>query len=389
MNMVDTILALSIGLLLMSSIASMMHMSSEKTVQKRAAEEIMAVSEAARHYAERYHATLLPHLSPAGGRSVTVEDLIDDGLLAPGTPEENVWGQTYGIYFRRVDTTVPDGVGGTRDDYGVRVVVLTEGGYKGNNIEEFNNRTVPGTLDYLTSGGAYVASGQIPNQPAGTLIGTGWRMPLGTIGVPDPGPGHLGMVTLYTIPNMTEDYLYRVEVGPEELNTMFTEIHLDDHAILETKEMQFVPHTLADMANFCATGTNESQIFQMRNRGLYICRDGEVHEILDTGNALQIKDMTLVGHGYRIAKPECAPHTDSLPEISITPIAMAAQTEKTPSITTFQAFAVDGGDYWQVILRMQDSKSKEDDPNAGWRYPDKHLVMGHAITFCRSAAMTP
>ena len=322
MNLLDVVLALTVVLLLMSTLASIMYAGSEKNIQKRAAEELQYVAKAAEHYAHRHHETLLPVVTATTGRRITVQDLINDNFLPQGAATQNVWGQDYGIYFRRVEATVPDGKGGTIDDHSLRVIVLTEGGYRGNNERVFNNRTVPGTLPFMPSGGGYISSGDIPSQPANSLIGTGWTLVLASVGVPSPGPGHMGVVSTFNSPSMTHDYLYRVDVGREELNTMETELHMNDYAILGTKEVEFIPHTMDEMQDFCLANQEESRVFQLEDNGLYICRQGhvvgapsETHEILDTGNALAIKDVRLVSHGELISKPVCAPHTNSEPEI--------------------------------------------------------------------------
>lgn len=389
MSMLDSVLALAIVILLMASIAGLLHMASEKNVQKIVAEQLQTISVAAQEYAKKYHATLLPNLTPAGGTTITVQDLIDNGFLAQGSTATNAWGQTYGIHFRRIDTTVPDPDGGTMTDHAIRVAVITMGGNR--NDARFNNVTVVGATAFLPPGGAYVASGDIASQPAGTLVGRGWTMPLGSIGVANPGAGHLAIISSFNTSSLGHDFLYRVDAGIEELNTMETELHMSDHAILDIKELQFQPHTIDEMANFCAnaamTPDDPVRVFSLEDNGLYICRNGAVQEILDTGNSIAIKDIRLVANGDTVAKPICSPHTNSEPEIYLTPVAMASKSEKTPPITSFQTFATDTGDNWTVTVRLQDGKSKPAESNAGWRYPAANLAMAQAILFCRSPAM--
>ena len=303
MNLTEVILALTIILLMLASIANFMHIGTEKNVQKRVAEEAQEIARAADEYAQKYHARLMPNLTPTSGRSITIRDLVNDNFLKPGTAEENIWGQTYGIYFRRVDTTVPDGMGGTKDDHGIRVVVLTEGGVRGADDEIFVNKIVPGVIPFMSAGAGFTPSGVLPNQPRGSLVGTGWTMDLNSMGVPDPGPGHIGVVSTFNTPAIAHDFLYRKDIGIEELNTMETEMHMDDHAILASKEIRFIPHTLAEMDQFCTNNPEDSRLFQLEDNGLYLCRKGRVaaapfaiQEVMDTGNVLQIKDIRQWGY---------------------------------------------------------------------------------------------
>lgn len=387
MNMTDLLIALGFSILIFSMLMGLVQWGTEKNVQRVAAEQIYEVSKAAELYAQRYHATLLPQLTPTSGISISVQDLMNDGFLPAAYVNRNVWGQSYGIYFRRIDTTVPDPDGGTKIEHGIRVIVITEGGHQNSN--QFRNKTVVGASLFMPSGGAFVASGDIASQPAGSLIGSGWTLPLADIGVPNPGPGHIAVVSNYSANTLSQDFLYRVEVpGNPDLNAMQTELNMSDHAIERIKEMQFIPHTMAEMQNFCANSPLPAdapvRVFLLENNGLYICREGEVQEIQDTGNALMVKDIRIVANGEVISKPTCSPDTNSAPEIYLSPIAIAAQAVDTPPITAFQAFATSLNDtQWRVTIRMQDAKSKDGE----WRFPGSDVAMAQAILLCRSPKM--
>lgn len=387
MNMVDTIIALAFTILMLSVIGGLVHWGSEKNAQQRAARQILEIHNAAEHYARRYSASLLPGLTPTTGTEISVDDLVRDGFLAAAHSGRNVWGQTYKIYFRRLDTTVPESDGaGTTTEHGILVIVITQGGI--NQSRQFQNQTVPGAVSYTGGQGAYVASGDIPAQPAATLIGSGWSMSLANIGIPNPGGGHLGVISTYSASALSQDFLYRVAVpGHPELNAMQTTLDMSDHAINNISNLQFRPKTMAEMQELCtdADADSSAHVFLLEDNGLYICRDGAVQEMQDTGNALMLKDIQIVSNGDVVVKPNCSPYTNSNAEIYLSPVAMAARTQRTPPITAFQAYATDTGANWEITIRMQDSKSKSSEPE--WRYPDAAVAQAQAVIICRSPAM--
>lgn len=383
MNMMDVLLSLIMTILMTGIILGVVQWGSQKNTQKKVAEQLNQVAQAAQQYAIKHQFEILDSATTTAGPNISVQQLIDDGFLPHGFTDRNSWGQNYRIYFRKNEITVPDvTTGADTTEEGITTVVMTEGGTQ--NSASFHNNTVPGTVAFLPSGGGYVASGVIPNQPQGNLIGAGWQRVLADIGIPDPGAGHLGIISDYDSSSLGHDTMYRVEVpGHPELNAMQTELDMTDHAIKNIKELTFVPHTMEDMAGFCTHGGDETRIFKLENNGFYTCRDGHVQEILDTGNSIVVKDVRLVAHGELVPKPSCSPFTDSQPEIFLAQTAMAEKALDTRAITAFQTYAVDAGENWRVILRVQTAAQKSGE----WVYPPANIAQAQATIFCRSPQM--
>ncbi|GKT29876.1 shufflon system plasmid conjugative transfer pilus tip adhesin PilV, partial [Aduncisulcus paluster] len=165
----------------------------------------------------------------------------------------------------------------------------------------------------------------------------GWTVNLSGTNIPIPSPGHIGGRAFLREGDLSQDFLYRVEVpGHPELNEMSTELDMTDHAIENVKEIQFEEHTIADID---ATG---------------FCGDPEKKAILaDTGNSQLFKDATYATDGELIPKPTCPPGVTSVPQIFVAP-AVFAEGPESQAFVAVQSWATDEGDNWRVHLRIKD-----------------------------------
>ena len=255
------------------------------------------------------------------------------------------------------------------------MVVLTTGG-RGHTAGEpdFANIMVPETAAMAKAG--FVPTGLIGS--AAVLRGAygAWEAPLADMGLAAT-PGHLGSISTLSASDLEQDYLYRVAVpGRPELNAMQTSLDMSGHSINNIGSLDFAPQDFADMADFCATADDEGRTFLDADQGLYLCRDGRIVLVADSGNSTLIRTKTMGWNGQLIDKPVCAEGTGTIPQIYVSQ-AMAAAGAEAPSISAFQAWATDYSDtQWQVHLRLRTVG------NDDWIYPDATFGRVEVTTVC-------
>lgn len=337
-----------------------------------ASEQLLMVASSAKEYVKKHNSALYASSGPTSGPTITVQNLIDEGLLRPiGL---NPWRQSYQIYIRKPSTTSAR----------LRVIVLTTGGDSSD--RRFETSTIPGAAAKAGAGGAYVPSSLIPGDDPGTLIGAahGWSMTFATLGVPSPGPGHLGYVSDYDSSDLAQDYLYRVEVpGNPELNAMQTELDMSDHAIEGIKEAQFIERTISTEA--CSATEDQGRLFLDREQGLYLCRNNRIEILADSGNSLLVRQQTLLTNGAVIDKPVCPPKTDLEPQIFVSP-SIAEIGPTAPPMSAFQTWAVSLSDtQWQVFMRIL-TADKSIGGSTGWGYPSDNYARIAVTTVCARPA---
>ena len=172
-----------------------------------------------------------------------------------------------------------------------------------------------------------------------------------------------------------QDFLYRVAVpGHAELNQMQTELDMTDHAIRKVQEVQFTARTLGTET---CDADSEGRVFLDTNQGLYICRNGQMEILADTGNSTLLKNATLARNGDVIEEPTCPPGTNTVPEIFVAPSITAAGAEA-PPLTAFQAWATSlNATQWRVNLRLLTT-----DDNLGWVNPAPDYARIIVCTTC-------
>lgn len=369
-TLLETIGAILVILILTVGLAHFLNKGTTEMRKQAVAQHLSRVTEAVTSYGRAHYKDLLDKATATKGPTITIADLIREEFLPTGFNDHNPWNQTYAIYAREPKAGE------------LQLITLTTGGRSHTTREtDFGNIDVPSTAALAKAG--FIPTGAQAGHSTGQLRGAygAWVLELSSLGITAPAPGHLGSVSNLTSFEVGHDYLYRVEVpGHPELNEMWTELDMTDHAIEKVKEVQFVPHTLDEMENFCASEEQNGRFFLHEDEGLYICRDGKVQAVADTGNSLMIKEMTLASHGQRIAKPHCPSGVDSKPEIFVSPMALGAGYNGAP-IAGMQSWATSVSDeQWQVNLRIL-----TDDPTLGnqaWINPPAQYGQVMVLTLC-------
>lgn len=371
MHLLGTIGAIIVLIIMMPGFLGWWESGHTATQQRIVANHMTAVTRAARQYVNRHQDTLLAQAQAASGPTVTIAELINEGFLTEGFQPRNAWLQEYQIHVRQPQA-------GT-----LQAIVLTTGG-RNNETDKFRNVTVPGAAALVGGAGGFVPSGILPGQTENMLqgAGNGWILDLGSVGIASPGSGHLGAVSSYDSSALGQDFLYRVAVpGQPELNAMQTELDMTDHAIRNVSELQFEEREITDES--CASAEDQGRVFLDSIQGLYLCRNGSLEIIGDTGNSAPLKSVTVAKNGDRITKPACAPGTGTAPAIFTAP-SIAEAGPEAPPLTSFQTWATSLSDTeWQVHMRVQTgSKTLDGADGDGWVYPADDYGRIMALTMC-------
>jgi len=337
-------------------------------LQKRAvAQHFTTIVQATRKYLLQNHSQLLAVSSANTGPIISLDTLRAADCLSDLVGDSNAWGQSYHITTR----VTPEG--------NLAGVILTTNG-RGDSNEEplFANVTVPDAAALARAG--FVPTGLVT--PGNVLRGPfgSWEIDLASFGLSGTATaGHLGVMTTLESSDLKQDYLYRVAVPDHpELNTMRTELDMTDHAIRGVQEIQYVSHSFESREDFCTTSEDEGRTFLDQEKGLYLCREGKIRVVSDTGNSLLMQGATLAVHGQIIEKPICPAGAGTHPEIFVAPSIAAATTtgDKVLPMHSMQAWAVNYSDTeWQVLMRLLTSENT-------WIAPNEKYGRMMVITSC-------
>jgi len=138
-------------------------------------------------------------------------------------------------------------------------------------------------------------------------------------------------------------------------------------------DLAFTPRAIT--TETCNTTTENGHVFLDPMQGLYLCRNGNLEIISDTGNSTPLQEMTLAKDGDVINKPTCATGTNTVPQIFVSPaIASVDGTSSVatnvPPIDAFQAYAVNTSPTtWTVHLRLLPMMMSPTD-TVDWINPD-------------------
>ncbi len=359
--------------------------------QRLAADHMISVVDATQQYIMAHKGTLLSGANMPtanSGPQITIATLRNEHFLPTNFSNNNVWRQGYRIYIRQPQAGTLQGV------------IVTTGGIhsgalpaKGTQADKFHNTTVPGAATLVGGAGGFTGSGQ-GGRVATTLYGAAnsWSIPLGDIGVAGPGAGQLGAVTTYSSSALGQDFLYRMSIpGMPELNQMQTALDMTDHSINHVHDLQLTEREIS--GETCAGINDSGRVFLDKNYGLYICRNGQMQVISDSGNSSQIKSTTIAVNGEKITKPTCAANTSTVPTIFTSPAIFEAGPEA-PPMTSVQTWAEDKSTYWVIRMRIQTpakgktykagSVTYTADDN-GWVYPPKDYGKIFVITLCQKS----
>lgn len=334
--------------------------------QSHAADQLRQVNDASDAYIKRHFDTLLSSTTPSSGPQITIDQLVNDGLLPEGFRNSNIWGQSYEIYVRKPHENT------------LNSITITRGGREHKEGDSFATLTVPGAALRLGGAGGFVPTGALPGQQDGTLHGAagGFILDLAALGIASPGPGHLGAYSAFDEYDLGTDYLYRGEVpGHPEYNQMQTELDMTGHGIENVGSVQYVSRTVTD-GESCST-EDEGKMFLDELQGMYLCRNGMLVLMADTGNSTQFKMSTVANNGDRIAKPSCAPGTGTSPQIYVAP-AIASSGSQSPAMSALQAWATSvSATEWQVHLRVLNTSNSD-----AWVYPTPEYGRVMVFTTC-------
>ena len=334
--------------------------------KSHAADQLRQVNDASDAYIKRHFDTLLSSTTPSSGPQITIDQLVNDGLLPEGFRNSNIWGQSYEIYVRKPHENT------------LNSITITRGGREHKEGDSFATLTVPGAALRLGGAGGFVPTGALPGQQDGTLHGAagGFILDLAALGITSPGPGHLGAYSAFDEYDLGTDYLYRGEVpGHPEYNQMQTELDMTGHGIENVGSVQYVSRTVTD-GESCST-EDEGKMFLDELQGMYLCRNGMLVLMADTGNSTQFKMSTVANNGDRIAKPSCAPGTGTSPQIYVAP-AIASSGSQSPAMSALQAWATSvSATEWQVHLRVLNTSNSD-----AWVYPTPEYGRVMVFTTC-------
>ncbi|MDR2055454.1 MAG: shufflon system plasmid conjugative transfer pilus tip adhesin PilV [Desulfovibrio sp.] len=374
MPLLGTIGALLITVILLPQLYSLWDYGHTQTQKRLAADHLKMVTLAASEYVRKHDETLRTSATASSGPSVGVPDLINDDLLRQGFSSRNVWGQTYQIYFRQPKTNE------------LQAIVLTTGG-RTDNPAKFETIIVPSAALLAGGSAGFVPNGDVPGQTADTLHGAGggWVLSLGALGIPSPGPGHLGALGTFDDSALGQDFLYRVAVpGHPELNAMQTELDMTDHAIRGVSELQFTEREIS--TETCADD-EQGRVFLDKYQGLFLCRNNRLEAIGDTGNSTLLREAALARNGDTVSKPVCPTNTGTTPMIFTAP-SLAAFGPESPPISAFQTWAISLDDtQWQVFMRLLSADKSLSADDTGWVYPLDDFNRISVFTTC--ARVTP
>ena len=352
-------------LMLLPVLASLME-SGLNNIRKRAvADHLAKVLDAASAYSRTHWTNLTGVATATHAVSISMAQLRADRFLPDGFADTNPWGQSYTAYALQPSAGE------------LQVLVITSGGRGAGEKKSFLNSDVPSCAALIGGAGGFVPTGDMPGQPGGSLQGAfgGWRMDLSATDIPDPGAGHIGALVSLRDGDLGKDFLYRVKVpGHPELNQMATELDMTDHAINGVREVRFESHSLAEMG--VCDPSKEGRVFFDPDEGLYICRNGQVELLTDTGNSLLVAGSTIASNGDIIPKPHCPTGTDTRPEIFVVPV-LAEAGNLSDSIVSVQAWATDLGSSWRVNLRILTT-----DTSKGWISPAPEHGKLQVMTTC-------
>ena len=147
------------------------------------------------------------------------------------------------------------------------------------------------------------------------------------------------------------------------------------HGIENIESVQYVSRTVTN-GETCSSD-DEGKMFLDELQGMYLCRNGQLVLMADTGNSTQFKMSTVANNGDRIDKPSCAPGTGTVPQIYVAP-AIASSGAKSPPMAALQAWATSvSSTQWQVHLRVLNTTNEN-----SWVYPDANYGRVMVFTTC-------
>lgn len=328
--------------------------SSNADTARLAGSQFLKVLDGAKNYVADNSAALEAIATDISAAIVTGDDIKNAGYLSTNWKNRNVWGQTYRLY-------VVEPSAGVLESY-----LVTVGG---DGIKENRElaKMIPLAAKVAGSEAGYVPeSDKIPNQSKDILLGTGdWEFDVRAINnFESPGAGHLAGHFMGSSSSAADasDFLHRRAVpGSPELNEMQTDLGLGDHSINEASDVQISSTAVGNMN--CGTANDELRVYA-NAEGLYICRDGSLRFIPDSGNSAILKRKHVAVHGELIPKVTCPSGTIDAEQVHISPM-FVSEDGNTTAMGGFQGSVIDMGTDWMLNIRVS-TQDGESNPDAQW-----------------------
>lgn len=355
-TLLETLGVLTVISLMMVGLYNLWYRSSMTVQEAQAAQHMQQVADAADRFVKENFTDILAASTSAAGPQYTVANLIAESFLPDGFQETNIWGQDYVIYVRspRANT--------------LNTYILTYNGreYEAGGSDSWATVTVPGAAMLIKGAGGFIPA-PVNGASDDFLVGAagGYRINLATVGIPEPGAGHLGYYSTFDESNIGADFLYRNEVpGHPEYNQMNADLDITNHIIDRAGGVRFIDRNVTDDTT-CAAA-DEGLLFLDNTQGMYLCRNGQLVLMADTGNSSFLKSATVATHGTKITKPNCGAGTGKTPQIYVGPV-MFSSGASSPAIAAVQAYATNFSDtQWQVQLRVLNTNGTWVNPAAGF-----------------------
>jgi prepilin-type N-terminal cleavage/methylation domain-containing protein len=364
-TMIELVMVLAVMSIMLPALLIYIKDSNLMMTQKAASVFMRQVGMAAETYVTDHYQALLSTSTSTVATEIPIATLINDDYLSATFNTMNPWYQNYKIYVLEPST----------DD--LALFVLTEGG-QGHDPDrpDFGTKVIPKTANMIGAEGGYVPTGLLTGEPNTMIQGAygGWSFAFAGTNIPNPGSAHLAYYKYFVdgTADDTDDYLHRVVVpGRPELNRMQTTLDMDGNNILMgdgdvgggagegVGRINFERHTQGDFP-CTAHDNNDGSLYFDRDRGLLLCRKGQLEQINDTGNTGSMQLAKIVTHGSIINKPTC-PTSLPTPQIFLSP-AMFSEDAQFRSIQAVQTWAVDQGSRWVVRMRIM--------ANGSWMSPN-------------------
>lgn len=341
---------------MMVGLYNLWYRSSMKVQEAQAAQHMQQVADAADRYVKDHFAAILAASTAAAGPQYTIDSLIAEDFLPDGFSETNIWGQDYVIYVRspRANT--------------LNTYIITYNGreYEADGADSWATVTVPAAAMLIDGAGGFVPA-PVNGESDDFLVGAagGYRINLATVGIPEPGAGHLGYYSTFDESNIGSDFLYRNEVpGHPEYNQMNADLDMTRHVIEQAGGVRFIDRNVT--AGTTCAAADEGLLFLDDTQGMYLCRNGQLVLMADTGNSSFLKSATIASHNTKINKPNCGAATGKTPQIFVGPV-MFSSGASSPAITAVQAYATNYSDtQWNIQLRVQNTDGNWVTPAAGF-----------------------
>ena len=395
LSLIEMLLAVVLGTVLLVSILTLADQGMRRIRQMTAGAQLRLIGHAVRHYVMSHYASLLSGSTATQAVLVPIADLTTGGYLPPGYSGENPFGDLYTVYVLQPRA----------DDLAAVTLAASPPGTPGfvwadqPADNHYADVVIPGAAESGGPEAGYVATGDVPGEIRGDLVGAygGWTFSIAGTSIPNPGPGHLVLFQFFSGGTLDPDYLYRIAVpGHPELNQMFAPLNMGGNDVTGVDN-------LSASGNIATSGLSPTSGFPQgvapngirtwnlfADGGLYSGRDasGQPAVAIDGGRVAAQGDVTAENgqvalshavvfeteaqNGSVIPKPDYCP-SGSQPRIFITPVFMSAGPAALP-LAGYQAWAIPAGSAWIIQARVL--------TQAGWVSPPSPYLVVKVVTQC-------